>query len=547
MIYVNQVGYKKNGRKTAVVTRPGIYTLVGPGGMVIHRNAVSYGEDPLSGELCYCLDFSDRKETGRYFIKFSDNTDEEVQSEGRSCPFMIDEAVYQPLENALLKSFYYQRCGCALEEVHAGVYRHACCHTKEASVLGTDRKADVSGGWHDAGDYGRYTTAAAVSAAHLLWAWELYPHAFGEAINIPESGNGIPDILNEVRYELIWLLKLQQEDGGVCHKLTSMRHAYFVMPEADQKELLLFPVSSTATADFCAVMAQAAGAFADYDKVLADRALRASLRAWTWLERNPDLVMEKDPETCNTGAYDDECDTDERLWAATELFYMGKLEPEVVRSYFEEERRRAECFAVPSGDSLFAGMGWREVAGLAVFRILREEGRLLGGDLYELCRQAMIGEADRCLKIAEENAFGLAMGPEDFGWGSCMGVSNRGIVLAAAYRLCKDQRYAECCTNHLDYLLGKNSTGYSFVTGFGERAYENPHSRPCYADGIKEPIPGFVAGGPNSRPIDEKAEWLIEEGTAPMNCYLDLWECYSLNEITIYWNSSLLLMTAFLV
>lgn len=570
MIYVNQVGYEKNGKKTAVVTKPGIYSLVrldeealaadekqetkrSTAGLALELEAVPYGQDPLSGEELYCLDFSEWNKNGRYMIEADD----------KSCRFTIGEAVYQPLENALLKSFYYQRCGCMLEEAHAGVYRHASCHTGKAKVLGSDMEANVSGGWHDAGDYGRYTTAAAVSASHLLWAWELYPHAFKEKINIPESGNGLPDILNEVGYELRWLLKMQREDGGVYHKLTSMRHAHFIMPEADKKELFLFPVSSLATADFCAVMAQAARVYAAYDKELAGKALRAAVKSFGWLERNPGLVMEKDPADCNTGGYGDECDHDERLWAVTELFYAGALEPgafsenkitydikinkELVRDCFEKERRRDEHFAAQADESLFTGMGWQEVAGLAALRIIQEEGRFLGEDVYRTCRAAIVREADRCLKIAKENAFGLAMRPEDFGWGSCMGVSNRGIVLAAAYRLCENQAYVDCCTNHLDYLLGKNSTGYSFVTGFGERAYENPHSRPCYADGIKAPIPGFVAGGPNRRPIDEKAEWLIEEGTAPMKCYLDLWECYSLNEITIYWNSSLLLMTAFLI
>lgn len=560
MIYVNQVGYEKNEKKTAVVTKPGFYSLMESGKEVMRLEADCFGEDPLSGEVLYRLDFSQRKENGRYFIK---TFVQDAKDSDESCGFAISESVFQPLENALLKSFYYQRCGCALEETHAGVYRHASCHTDKAKVLGSDTEADVSGGWHDAGDYGRYTTAAAVAVSHLLWAWELHPQAFQEEINIPESGNGLPDILNEVCYELRWLLKLQREDGGVYHKLTSMRHAYFVMPEEDKKELFLFPVSSPATADFCAVMAQAARILAECDQALAKRALHASIRAWGWLEEHPGLVLETDPAGCNTGTYGDQCDTDERLWAATELFYTAKsksvlpflneitheihIDKDTLQNCFAKELQREHDRPLQSNDSLFTGMGWLEVGGLAALRIIQEGGSYLDEAIYRTCRTAILTEADHCLEIAKGNVFGLAMHPKDFGWGSCMGVSNRGILLAAAYRYCGNRAYADCCTNHLDYLLGKNSTGYSFVTGFGERAYKNPHSRLCYADGIEEPIPGFVAGGPNRWPIDEKAEWLIEEGSAPMKCYLDLWECYSLNEITIYWNSSLLLMTAFLV
>ena len=98
----------------------------------------------------------------------------------------------------------------------------------------------------------------------------------------------------------------------------------------------------------------------------------------------------------------------------------------------------------------------------------------------------------------------------------------------------------------MDYILGVNAAGYSYVTGIGEHSFRNPHNRVTVADGIEETIPGFVSGGPNACPVDEKAEWLIEPGTPPMKCYLDIWECYSLNEITIYWNSPAIFVSAFL-
>lgn len=107
-------------------------------------------------------------------------------------------------------------------------------------------------------------------------------------------------------------------------------------------------------------------------------------------------------------------------------------------------------------------------------------------------------------------------------------------------------RYEEVMQAQIDYLLGKNITGYSFVTGFGEHAYRHPHLRTTAADGIDDPMAGWVSGGPNGKPGDELAIKMIPAGTPPMKCYLDREECYSLNEMTIYWNSSAVFVTAYL-
>ena len=97
----------------------------------------------------------------------------------------------------------------------------------------------------------------------------------------------------------------------------------------------------------------------------------------------------------------------------------------------------------------------------------------------------------------------------------------------------------------LHYLLGRNALNVSYVTGHGEHAFKNPHNRPTFADGIELPMPGWVSGGPFKTPCDPKACELIPAGTPPMKCYVDEVESYSTNEITIYWNSPAVFMTAY--
>lgn len=197
------------------------------------------------------------------------------------------------------------------------------------------------------------------------------------------------------------------------------------------------------------------------------------------------------------------------------------------------------------------------MAGFAALAVLTDidAAKAAGEETVQRLQTAVLEEADRLAALGEHNAFGMAMGAGDFCWGSNMVVTNRGILLALACKVLEIQedgtagrvaRYEEVMQAQIDYLLGKNITGYSFVTGFGEHAYRHPHLRTTAADGIDDPMAGWVSGGPNGKPGDELAIRMIPAGTPPMKCYLDREECYSLNEMTIYWNSSAVFVTAYL-
>lgn len=563
--YGNQAGYLPKSRKVVILAQElktdgaemkwkagksqNVSLWNAKGDKIAVRQAVYAGVDESAEDEVWHVDFSDITEEG--VITFRD---EEGKVLGSST---ISRQTYCTLNQILCKALYFQRCGMALEEKYAGKFKRCACHTGTAvqlvDYLNHNKEAkqyEVTGGWHDAGDYGRYTTAAATALAHMLYAQQLFPESFSENLNIPESTEEMPDILSECLYELRWLLKMQMEDGSVCHKLTSMRHANFVMPDEDGRQMILFPASTMAVADFAAIMALAARVYSRWEPVFATEAEAAAVRAWNWLMQHPEFIGFQNPEGCNTGGYEDTCDLDERLWAATELYvttgdavYLTKLE-ELVKT-----------------NENLTDMGWVDVSGLAglscLFGAKQTQNAFEQNDeknsekqrfqvYQQKFRQAFLAEADKICGIAEASRYFVALTKEEYGWGSNMVVLNRAMILTVASLLTGDGRYRTTAQEQMDYILGENATGYSYVTGFGEKSCQNPHNRVTVSDGIEETIPGFVVGGPNSAPVDEKAEWLITPDTPPMKCFLDVWECYSLNEITIYWNSPAIFVAAFL-
>lgn len=541
-IYVNQTGYLTQKTKIAVSTLPCNFQLIRTSDQVcvFDGSTKDLGIDACSGEHTYEIDFSAVAEPGSYYL-LAGNGD-------KSYTFVIQDHPYDQLKRDLIKALYYQRCGCALEEEHAGIYTHKPCHT-EPSIFLSDYLAgtpdpegiDMTGGWHDAGDFGRYTSPGAVALAHLLYAYELFPKALQDTLNIPETGNGIPDILNECLYELNWLLKMQAPDGGVYHKLTSFCHADFVMPEDDHLQFLIFPVSSMSTADFAAVMALASRVYARLKPDFSAKALEAARKAWDWLEKNPYTGF-ANPEGSNTGVYDDDCDLDERLWASAELLRTDCANTEACEQY---RRRLMEYTDMVTAKTDF---GWTDVSGFASLSLLFDPKHCGGSQLEERYRQALLTEADRLLAIADHSPYRLAMQPEDFIWGSNMVVCNRSMLFILCSLLTEGEqarKYESAALEQLHYLLGRNALDISYVTGHGENAFKNPHNRSTFADGIELPMPGWVSGGPFKTPCDPAALEHIPEGTAPMKCYVDHVDSYSTNEITIYWNSPAVFMTAF--
>lgn len=518
-IFIDQAGYLPEMEKVAVInTEADRFDVVSSSGEVCFSGApVRAGLDVKAGEEVWTADFSELRKAGRYYIQLPNGE--------RSYCFDIREDVYKDCLDDVTKAFYYLRCGCGLEEKHAGVFRHGRCHTGKALVWDDiNISAEVTGGWHDAGDYGRYVTAGACALAHLLYAYKLYPSVFDKQhLNIPESGGCEPDLLAECRVELDWIMKMQREDGAVYHKLTTKGHAPFIMPEEDTAQLYLLPPSSMATADTAAVLALASGVYSLFDEDYSELLLERALLSYGWLERNPEYLFENRSE-CTTGGYGERTDRDNRFWAAAELYVMTGEEK------YHGHMKALSCEIMDS-----TALGYGDMSGLGKLAYL-----LSGtGDraLREKYTEDIIGSAEHIRRETENGAYRCSLEERAFGWGSNMSVLKNAMILLLADKFGQTSSYERYAADQIHYLLGKNALAFSYVSGTGEHAIERPHLRPVFADGIDECIPGMVSGGPNRYLSDPSAKKLIPEGTAPMKCFADDFECYSLNEITIYWNS----------
>lgn len=524
-INLNQIGYLPNATKVAVMNGDAIAAEASvidcATGNEVFKGSVSTAvKNAATGREEARFDFSSVTAPGTYKI---------VSGSVESFEFKIDDKVYADAFKASLRMFYLQRCGTELTADLAGDFAHPACHTEKATIFGTKDKIDVSGGWHDAGDYGRYVVSGAKAAADLMLAYSLYPDAFDDDLGIPESGNEIPDVLDEVKYELDWLFKMQNSEGGVYHKVTCANFPSFVMPEEETEELIVTPVSTTATADFAAVMAMASTVFAPFDMPYSQRCLDAATRASNYLDKHQGIEGAKNPDGIVTGEYPDQNDADERLWAYAELF---KATGDTV---YDDE-----FSSLMSGGSATCNtdLGWQGVGAYAGYAYLSADKNK--GKFYDVVHASFMAGIADIEATASTDSYNCSL--KEYPWGSNMTVANNGMLLLLFDKVENSNKGDAVAREQLNYLLGTNGTGYCFLTGFGTLSPKNPHHRPSQAK--KATVPGMLAGGPNQNLEDPYAQNVLT-GTAPALCYADSDQAFSLNEVTIYWNSPLVFLFAY--
>lgn len=511
-IVTNQVGYKPSAEKTAVfrdVTDEKTFSVINSATNEVVYTGELYGEtnNTTAGETDWFGDFSEVTEAGKYFIKCGNLDD--------SYEFTIGEDAYNQLTDDLVRMLYLQRCGTEIED---DTFGHIACHNTDAVIYGTNEKIDVSGGWHDAGDYGRYVVPAAKAVADLLYAYNIAPDLYSDSIGIPESGNGIPDILDETRYELEWMLKMQSASGGVYHKVTCESFPGYIMPELEKDELIVTPVTTTATADFCGAMAMAYEYYYDVDKQFAETCLSAAEKAWKFLEENPNFIY-KNPEDITTGDYGDKSDRDERYWAAAQMYHA---------TGDSKYKTALESMTVSTG------LDWNLVGDYGNMAILTMKDIDKSSDIYNKAKTAIVNQADTFVTKTVNSPYDVAL--TKFNWGSNMTVANAGMILGMASDITGEDKYINAAVSQLNYLLGKNPLGECFVTGYGTVSPQNPHHRPSMSK--NQAMKGMLVGGVNSSLEDDAAKAYLVNTPAD-KCYVDNWESYSTNEITIYWNSPL--------
>ncbi|MCG3119656.1 MAG: hypothetical protein ALAOOOJD_02131 [bacterium] len=539
-IRVNQIGFYPKGPKFAVA--------VGTTSNVFYVTSVNQADTlfsgalgaaqvwPHSGETVKLINFTTLQKTGEYTIV--------VPGLGQSRRFFIKDYVHQDLSAAAIKGFYFQRASTALIDLYAGKWKRSAGHLDNqvwvhASAATTARPENTiissSKGWYDAGDYNKYIVNSGISTYTMLAAYEHYPNYYKELkLNIPESGNNLPDILDEALWNINWMLTMQDpNDGGVYHKLTTANFSGMVMPNQDTARRYVVQKSTPATLDFAAVMAQASRIFKEFSTQMPgfeQTCLTAALNAWRWARKNPNLRYSQsalnaafNPDI-NTGEYGDGSFSDEFRWAAAELFVTTKSD-----SFLSVSNPLAGSFGVPA---------WPNVNTLGLYSLTFHRAKLGPAVDTTAVVSALLRLANSLKTVPTASAYHVVMGVSngDFVWGSNAIAANQGMALLQAYRLTGDASYLEAALQNLDYLLGRNATGYCFVTGFGGKPPLHIHHRQSEADGIADPVPGLLAGGPNPNREDGCTGYL---GTERARSYLDNVCSYASNEIAINWNAPL--------
>ncbi len=578
-IRVDQVGYETGGAKIGIVatdgTRPPLpWRLIDAAGREVARGETQpFGPEASSGETVQRIDFSAWRATGTgYRLAVGD---------ARSQPFAIADRPFRQLATDAMGFFYQQRSGVPIlaRHVQRRDLARAAGHAKEVvpCFSGTDQRGvrwpgcdyrlDVTGGWYDAGDHGKYVVNGGISAWTLLDLHERLA-ALGDAgafadgrLAIPENRNGRDDLLDEARVEVEFLLAMQIPDGkrlsvamrtdtggpagdfrmidagGMAHtKVADEAWTGLPMaPAADPMRRFLYPPSTAATLNLVAVAAQAARVWRTVDPAFAARALAAARRGWQAAERNPAIPTSSD--FAGSGGYGDKRIADERFWAAAQLFVTTgdtALLPVLQESPIQDR------------GGIDFNWGSTDLPGLLT---LATVPNALPPATLAAVRRRLEMLADAVLAERERSGYRLPMAGARYDWGSNSTMLNRAMLLGVAWQITRKPAYRAAVVDVADYLLGRNALDRSFVTGFGTRTTHQPHHRfwakPADAR-YPAPPPGVVSGGPNSTAMTDDIAAPMKGRCVGQTCWVDDWRAFTMNEVAINWNAPLVWVAGFL-
>ena len=573
-IKINHVGFYPAQEKTLTLepeNRCKTVLIYKDGKIVWKGEALREATSPWSGKVRRIFDFSELTETGTYI----------VQAGKESKEFVISENALDELAKAALTAFYHQRSGMDLDSTIAGQWARKGGHPDtevriHASAASESRPEGTvissPKGWYDAGDYNKYIVNSGYSLGLMAEAFTMFTDL--NTHEICES------VFEELSYNEEWMWTMQDpEDGGVYHKLTTPNFEGFVTPTECHQQRYVVQKSVTAALDYAGSLCSMADlngmAWFGRDinaRIYYDRFMKAE-KAYAWAKANPDAFYNQwklnetyDPDI-TTGAYGDISADDEFFWAASSL-YLATKKPEYledVKRYFPES---------------FELMSWGYVAPLGIFNWLKYEKRMTGDnahllrgalhevkydhqmDIYEFiepsitteeqeiidrCKTMLLAYCEQSILDGEGSCYNSPYGnkPEDFRWGCSSSFCDQAICFLYAYDITGDRKYLDNARRNVNYVLGQNATGYCYVTGFGSKSPMFPHSRLCHSDGIVEPIPGLLVGGPNPGQNDI-ADVKKYHSDYPDESYEDVMPSYASNEIAINWNASLVAAVSWL-
>ncbi len=575
LVRLNQVGYLPQAPKNATLVNAATAPLAwelhdAQGAAVLSGTSSVHGLDAASGDHVHRIDFSSYTAVGSGYTLHA--------GADISHPFAISPSIYHQLKYSALAYFYHNRSGIAITLPYAGEARwerpagHSGVAPNQGDTAvscfkGTDSKGrdwpgcgyslDVSKGWYDAGDHGKYVVNGGIATWTLLNMYERAslsdsPLALAQfadgTLNIPENSNGVPDLLDEARWNMEFMLAMQipaatgdELAGMVHHKIHDAEWTGIPMlPSADPQPRYLYPPSTAATLNLAATAAQCARLWRPIDGEFAERCLVAAETAWTAARAHRAEYAANN--FSGGGPYGDIRLDDEFYWAAAELYITtGKAD---YRSFIEGSPL---FLSVPTSGG--ESMSWGSVEALGTVSLALAPNQLNAAQIAQ-ARQNVVAAADRYRKTLAAEGYRTPFNPGSgsYPWGSNSAVLNNMIILGLAYDFTKDQAYADAVSEGMDYLLGRNPLDQSYVSGYGAVPLTNPHHRfwAAQADPTSPPPPpGAISGGPNSSLQDPYAQPRLQ-GCAPQKCYVDHIESWSTNEITINWNAPFAWVTAFL-
>jgi endoglucanase len=529
-ILVNQVGYLPGAVKTALLrVKTDKFDIInaGSGKVVFTGKPGSFKYWNFSGDSVATADFTSVNVPGKYQVCINNKTI-------CSYVFEIGNGVYREISKASLKAFYLNRSGTEISKEFGGKWARAAGHPDTAVFVHASAASDKrpegyklssAGGWYDAGDYNKYIVNSSITTYTLLLFCQMYPEYIKSFKNkIPESSNNLSDVIDELLVNLRWMMTMQDpNDGGVYHKLTNKGFGDFSMPDKATEPRYVVYKTTAAALDFAATMSMASRVFAKTDskvlKELAVTCLDAAKRAYAWAKANP-AIYYKNPADISTGAYDDFQLKDEFFWASSEL---GLAENNV--ALISKDSIKAQPLIIQSWDA----------SGMLGIISLSLSDNPAAAEYQKEAKKKLLEYADQLLDKSINAPYKVSL--DFFKWGSNSDVANMAIIKLVAYKITQDKKYLPSIQGDVDYILGRNATGYCFVTGFGSRQVMNIHHRPSGADGIADPYPGFLSGGPNTVTFADCPN--LARSKFPAKSFVDAECSYSTNEIAINWNAPL--------
>ncbi len=529
-IKVNQWGYLPEELKRVVLTvDPNVplaataFSVVAMQGGKVAFDGKLEGPtlDETTGDTVYAGDFSALTAPGKYKIS--------VDGFEKSYPFTIGSDVHATLFHSAMRTYFLQRCGV---EIHDPISKvaHPACHLNDG-VLKQDEsvKRDVTGGWHDAGDYGKYIPTAGATVAQLLALYELNPQKFAAfSLDIPESADTLPDLLNELKFELDWMLKMQDSDGGVFHKVNTRNFPGIIMPEADTLTRFIYEKGTTDTAIFAGSMAAAARVFAGVDAQYGDALRQAALKAGAFLLAQQEVLW---PSNDNTGAYKSDAVDDELFWAYAELWRLTGEQ-----AYLDAALPLFETLA-PIFAEAHPTFGWENTTTFGLYALYLAENT--PAEINDRVRGLLLADSDATVAAIQKSGYRMSLVLGEFKWASNKNACAKGmqLILTSNY-VEKKAEYEQAARTQLDYILGVNPLSKSFLTGIGADRVRYTHHRILEASGVV--VPGLMVGGPNDK---------AEDGSYPSGLqakgYVDKLQSYASNEYAIDYNAPFVFLSGY--